>query len=240
MAERGVRRPVELAEVAQQPVVRLAPASTGLDREAVRFALLAQRVQPRRDDAERLVPGDLLPARILVAALLRVGPDLRSFVTIRVVEDVHAQMALRAELAVGHRVVRRAVDRVHLAVGHRHVDPATRRTLVAHVLDDLRFRNRLRGSLRLGVRRRHAPRGHRRGAGDPGRGRSLEEGPAFDALHFVHGEDSGASKEATGDRPVTGLDSDAKSARALRQAGQRSAPSVATNSSSHSAQMAIP
>ncbi len=136
VADGDVGRAVELPERALQPGVGRPPAAAVEQGEPVRFAAVAQVVEPRGHRVQSLVPGDRHEARIDAAALLRVGPLHRSLEAVRVIEDVGAQGPLGAELAVGDGVVGIAVDGMHPAVGHVDVDAAAGGALVADVLDD--------------------------------------------------------------------------------------------------------
>ena len=90
------------------------------------------------DFGERLVPRDLDPLRIFVAALLRVGALQRLLEAIRVVRVVHPRRALRADAVVVELGARRVrIDRAHDAVDDGRVDAAEVRADRAARLDVL-------------------------------------------------------------------------------------------------------
>ena len=136
VADRRVRRAVELAEVPVEARVRGAPAAAVKMREPVGLAPIAQVVHPGGDGVQRLVPGDRHEARVFVPALAWVGALHRSLEPVRVIEEVAAEVTLRAELAVRNRVADVTVDRVHPPVRRVDVDAAARRALAADVLGD--------------------------------------------------------------------------------------------------------
>ena len=83
------------------------PRVAGLVDEPLR----AERIEPGRQDAERVLPGDGLPARILIAPLARVGAPHRRLDARRVVELLD-QGRRRARTPSARRV-----DVGHLGVG---------------------------------------------------------------------------------------------------------------------------
>ena len=71
---------------------------------------LADRLQLLGDEVHRLVPGDLLPARIDAGALLGIRPHHRRLDALRVVQAEHPDVSLGAELPHVVRVARVALD----------------------------------------------------------------------------------------------------------------------------------
>ena len=82
-------------------------------------------VQLGCDDVEGLVPADLNPARILVAALLGVGAFERLLQTVRVIGVVHARGALGADAMVVKLRARSVwINGAHHATDHGGIDTA--------------------------------------------------------------------------------------------------------------------